>query len=486
MSLSTAFNTARTSLQTTSARLSVSASNIAAADDTSASRKIAVVTTASDGSTRVVNITRASDSALFDRMLSSTSSSAHLSAINDGLTVLQQTIGDTESENSPAALLNAFSNALSASANAPDDPNMAVAAVSAAQDLVDSLNSATGTIQQVRTDADANIAGAVTHVNDLLTQFQSANDAVVHATATGADATDALDRRDSILAQLSEEMGISTLTRGNNDMAIYTDSGVTLFDKSARSVTFAATGALDASTSGNAVYVDGVAVAGPGASSMALKSGAIAGLADLRDNVAVTYQTQLDEVARGLVSAFAESDQSGGGGPTLAGLFTAGAGSVPGALVKGLAGSISINPAADPNQGGSALTLRDGGMNGAAYVYNTNSEASFPDRLASLVSSLTQARTYDPSSQLESGTGLMAFATSSTSWLEGQRSLVSTKLDKQSAVLSQTSTALSSATGVNLDNEYALQLELERSYQASSKLIGVVSNLYDQLFSAIG
>lgn len=484
MSLSTAFDTARSSLQTTSSRLSVSARNVASADDASASRKIAVVTTNSDGTTKVVSITRASDSALFDRMLTATSSSAALTAVNDGLTVLQQTVGDTESETSPAALLGAFSDAMSTAANSPDDAALAQAAVNAAQDLARSLNDASTAVQQVRTDADSSIATSVSNVNDLLAQFKEANDAVVEGTANGRDVTDAMDKRDTILAALSEEMGVSTLTRANNDVAIYTDSGVTLFDKSARSVTFEASGVFDAATSGHAVYVDGVAVAGPGASSsMALKTGTIAGLAELRDGATVTYQAQLDEVARGLISAFEESDQSGSGGATLEGLFTSGGGD---ASLAGIAGTISVNAAADSTQGGSALTLRDGGLNGSDYVYNTDSQASYSGRLTELVNALGETRTYDSSTQLQSGTSLLKFATSSVSWLEGQRSTASTRLDTQSAILTQTSTALSSATGVNLDEEYALQLQLERSYQASSKLIGVVDSLYDTLFAAIG
>jgi flagellar hook-associated protein 1 FlgK len=47
-------------------------------------------------------------------------------------------------------------------------------------------------------------------------------------------------------------------------------------------------------------------------------------------------------------------------------------------------------------------------------------------------------------------------------------------------------TALSNAVGVNLDNEYAQQLQLEQSYQASSKLLNVVNTLYKTLFDAIG
>ena len=43
---------------------------------------------------------------------------------------------------------------------------------------------------------------------------------------------------------------------------------------------------------------------------MPLHGGKLAGLAALRDDVTVTYQSQLDEVARGLIETFAESDQT--------------------------------------------------------------------------------------------------------------------------------------------------------------------------------
>ena len=107
-------------------------------------------------------------------------------------------------------------------------------------------------------------------------------------------------------------------------MAIYTDNGLTLFDTHARSVTFDATTLFSPSTSGNAVMVDGVAVTG-NTGLTGSSSGRIAALAQVRDTIAVTYQSQLDEIARGLIQATAESDQSAS--PTLPdapGLFTLG------------------------------------------------------------------------------------------------------------------------------------------------------------------
>ncbi|OYZ62961.1 MAG: flagellar hook-associated protein FlgK, partial [Rhizobiales bacterium 24-66-13] len=296
--------------------------------------------------------------------------------------------------------------------------------------------------------------------------------------------TDALDKRDAILSQIAEKMGVTTVTRAHNDIVVYTDSGATLFETTARAVSFKSTPVFDAATTGNSVFVDGVSVSGPSAA-MPLQSGEIAGLARVRDSLTVTYQNQLDEMARGLVATFAESDQTGGGAPTLPGLFTSGSGTVPGTLTPGLAGTIAVNSAFDPTLGGSPALLRDGGANGAAYVANTTSAAAYGVRLQATVTTLEAARSFDPAGQLSSGTDLATFAAASVSWLEAQRQSASAASDSARAVLSQASNALSTITGINLDQEYAAQLELERSYQASSKLIGVIGQLYDSLFAAI-
>ena len=125
-------------------------------------------------------------------------------------------------------------------------------------------------------------------------------------------------------------------------------------------------------------------------------------------------------------------------------------------------------------------------MNGAAFAANTIGAASFAGRLQALTTALDAPRLYDGSAQLSDNQSLVDFGTASVSWLQGARKAADTRLDAGKTVLSQASNALSAATGVNLDDEYANQLELERSYQATSKLMGVVNQLYDSLFAMIG
>jgi len=309
-------------------------------------------------------------------------------------------------------------------------------------------------------------------------------------TATGADVSSAEDTRDSILTQLSQQIGISTVSNPDGSTSIYTDSGVTLFQGgSPRTVSFAPTATYTDSSTGNAVIVDGVPITGAN-SPMAIQSGALAGLANLRDVVAPQYGAQLDQIAGGLISAFAESDQTGGSAATLPGLFTfPGATGVPAVTATtGLASEIEVNAAVDPSQGGNVNLLRDGGINTStnnAYVYNTTNAASYTGRIAQLISATTASQTFSSTAGLGTTSSLSDYANSSVSWLQSQNQAASNQLDYQNSVVSQATTALSNATGVNLDTEMTNMLTIENSYTTTAKLLTTVNAMFTSLLNAV-
>ncbi|MFM9856883.1 flagellar hook-associated protein FlgK [Pseudoxanthobacter sp. M-2] len=485
MSLTAAFHTARSSLQATSTQVSVSGRNVSGANDPQYSRKIATTTTTADGAARIPQVTRAADAPLYTRMLDATSRAAGQQAMLNGLKQLAETVADPQLQQSPAAKIGAFSTAVAQYSNAPDDPLFGQGVVTAGRDLVDTLNSAASAVITVRRDADADMATSVARINNLLGQFSEFNSAVVAGTALGADVTDMLDKRDGVLAALSEELGVTTITRENNDLAIYTDSGVTLFEGRARAVSFNPTHVYLADTVGNAVMIDGVPVTSE-AAGMPLRDGRLAGLARLRDDVSLSYQRQLDEVARGVITAFAELDQSGAGGPALAGIFNDGGATIPDAGTAGIASRIRLSSAVDPAAGGSVDLIRDGGVNGADYRYNASGSAAYPDRLLALAVATNASQSFAGDTGLASPSSLADFATASVGWLESRRQTATTETEYQTAVLSRASESLSNATGVNLDEEYANQLQLERSYAASAKLISIIDELFKTLLASAG
>lgn len=483
MDLATATRITQSALSTLSTESSVVSRNIAGVNNNGTySRKITNVVTALGGGVAVMSITRAQNGALFDTVLGATSSSATQRVITDGLTTLQRTVGDTTSATSLAAQISNLTNILQQYQATPNDSSLAASVVTTASSLANTLHNATTTVQQLRVQTDAQMASSVSTINSLLSQFQTVNSQVVSGTALGADVTDLLDKRDSILTQLSQQIGISTTTNPNNAMSIYTDSGATLFQGGvARSVTFQATNAYVPGSVGNAVYVDGVAVTGS-AASMPIQSGALAGLANLRDNITVTYQAQLDATAGGLINAFSETDP-GGSGTILAGLFTnAGSSVVPSSAADtGLAGSIVVNAAVDPTQGGNASLLRDG----INFNFNTTNDAAYSGQLQQLLTNLAANQSFNAAGGILGSNSVSDYATASINWLEVQRQSASSESAYQSTLLSNSTSALSSATGVSLDTEMSRMLDLEQAYAATAKLLSTISSMFSDLISAI-
>ncbi len=467
MNLSVALSSAQSALSATSTQTSIISRNISGAADPGYSRKMGLTSSMGFGGVKVVSVGRAADTALHTRMLQATSGSAAQQALLKGYETLSRTVDDPELNQSVSASLGKLTDAMQMQAESPGDPVLGAATLSAAYDLTRTLNDAAQTTQRARAEADASMADSVDRINDLLTRFESTNRAIVMGTQSGADVSDELDTRDRILTELSEEVGISTITRAGNDMVIYTDSGVTLFEKTARNVSFDRTFAYDADTLGAAVFADGVPLTGAGAS-MGIKSGALFGHATLRDEVAPQYQLQLDEIARGLVHAFGEPNP--GDAP---GIFVLGGG-------PGLAANIGVNPAIDPAQGGNLEAIRDGVMG----VLNPDGDAAFSDRIYAMLDALNAPQGFDPATGVNPNTTLSRFASSSVSWLEAGRQQASQEASFRDTMLERTRESLSNVTGVNLDEELALMMELERSYGASARIISTVDTMLQSLLAA--
>ncbi|MEJ0051813.1 MAG: flagellar hook-associated protein FlgK [Methylovirgula sp.] len=482
MNLTTATNIAQQALSTVSAESATVSRNINGVNIPGFAQKLANVISTYDGGSEVVSVTNAQNQALFGNVLGATSASATQAAISNGLTSLLAIVGEPGSDTSPAEQLSDLTNAIQQYEASPSSSSLATAAVTAAQKLAGTLNSATATVQQVREQADTQMASSVSSINSLLTQFQNVNQQIVTGTATGADVTDLQDTRNSILTQLSQQIGITTSTGANGEMSVYTDSGVALDQGgTVSSVTFQPTQTYTAGTTGNAVYIDGIPVTGS-SSTMPIQSGALAGLATLRDDVTVTYQAQLDQTASGLISAFSETNPANSS-DTEAGLFTNGASTAlpTSAQVTGLAGTIAVNAAVDPSQSGNPELLG----NGINFNFNTSDQGSFDTQLEQYLTNLSANQTFSSAGQIGTTNTLEGYATASVSWLDTEQQQVTSESAFQSTLLSTSTTALSNSTGINLDDEMSQMLDLENSYSASAKLLTTINDMFADLANAV-
>ena len=104
---------------------------------------------------------RSTDQALFRSLISSTSIGERSDAYLNGLTHLSSTIGDTNQNISPAAVLGELETALQAYGAMPSDSVLAGQVLSSAQNMASTLNAASASVQAERENADEKIAQSV-------------------------------------------------------------------------------------------------------------------------------------------------------------------------------------------------------------------------------------------------------------------------------------------------------------------------------------
>lgn len=487
MSLTTALGIAQSSLLNTSRQTNILSRNISNANNPDYARRTGALSSETSGA-RVVETRRAANELLSRQNRSALSAWQGQETLLAGMERLGLSINGVDNASSPATAIGKLQTALQFYATAPADRNLAETTVEAARQVVRSLNDGNAAIQTFRAQTDTQIEDAVNELNGLLVDFDQANRAVVSGTQTGRDVSDALDQRDTLLKKISEHIPVTAISRGANDLVLTTRGGATLYETVPRTVSFQPVLAYGAGALGNAVYIDGVPLAaGVGGNTDA--SGRIAAMVQLRDGVAVTMQSQLDEVARGLISAFAETDRSGGGLLDAPGLFTwPGAPAMPaaGAISNGLAGLIRINVAMDATVGGNPGLLRDGGANGATYVANTSGGAGFSAQLRLYTDRLDQPIAFDPAAGVDISASVMAFSADAIGWFEAGRQQAFRAEETKNALMVRTAEALSNETGVNMDQEMSLLLDLEHSFEASARLIKTVDEMLGALLAAVG
>jgi flagellar hook-associated protein 1 FlgK len=482
MSLSTALNIAQNSLLNTQRQTSVVARNISDAQNGDYSRRSAHLSSMAPGA-RVAEIRRATDEALFKQNMSALSGWTAQSTILDGLEQLSVSVNSIDNASSAATMLGNFQRALEIYSATPSNRTLAENAVESARQLVRSLNEGSTAIQTFRADMDTQIEAGVFELNALLADFEAANNSVKKGEMAGKSDLDALDRRDALLKRISEYVPISTITRPNNDVMIVTADGATLFETTPRAVSFESIPAYGPNTTGNRILVDGVPIS-PANGANTTAGGKLAAMVQLRDTFATGMQTQLDEVARGLIDAFSETDPNPPNTTVLPGLFTwPDDPLMPAAATvqSGLALSIRVNALMDPIKGGDPELLRDG----ANFDFNTDEFASFSDRLNGYLDAMDTQTDYVTVDGVVVTHTLMTYSTAAVSWFEDLRRTSEGAAENKSALMIRTQEALINKTGVNTDEEIALMLELEQSYAASAKMMQLIDEMLETLLGIV-
>jgi flagellar hook-associated protein 1 len=316
MSLSQALATAVTGLHASQVGLSIVADNVANAETPGYLRKTPVVRAISTGGVHVDSINRQLDQYIQRQLRSESSGAGYADLRAQFYSRLQSIYGVPGSAAALETMLSDFTSALQTLSTSPDSTAARGAVLNAAQALTQELRSSTVDIQGLRSDAEQGLSDVVQRANDAMQRIAEINRqiGVSHDASTAA----LEDQRDRYIDELSQLMDITVVPGANNQVAVYTGSGIQLASTTASVLSFDGRSSLDAMSRWDSDptkrSVGTLVLTGANGNSVdliadrSIRSGQIAAYLEMRDRTLVQAQAQLDEIAAGLARAL--SDQT--------------------------------------------------------------------------------------------------------------------------------------------------------------------------------
>lgn len=299
-----ALRTAQSGLLTSQAAVDAVASNIANVNTEGYSRKVVNQETrilAGVGAgVQIKDFTRAVDDGLLKDLRREYSSTYKLDVQTNYFDRLDATLGTPESNTSIAHIMNELNKAAESLAVSPDKALEQSEFIRWAEEVALKLNAMSTEIQSLRTQSDISLSAGVDEVNDLLAEIESMNDKIIRNSAVGHDITDLEDRRDLALSELSKWMDISYYTRGNGDVVVFSGSGNTLVDRTAKPLTHTAITSVGATTTYSEGDITPIYAGDQVADNditTTITGGRLAGLIEQRDQTLPNLQAQLDELS---------------------------------------------------------------------------------------------------------------------------------------------------------------------------------------------
>lgn len=319
MGLSQSLSIALSGLKANQAALSLISSNVANAQTPGYVRKTtSLVESSSAGGTGVIvaGVNRELDQYVQTQLQTETSGAGYATTKSNVLNNLQSVYGDPDSSTSLEGLLNTLKTSLQALSTSPDSSSARTSVINAAQALAGQLNQATQGIQNLRASAESGINSAVNTANTALAQIAKINNQLRGVNTQDAATASLLDQRDQYILQLSQTLDVRVIQGDNNQVSIYTGSGVQLVGDQAAKLTFNAQGTVTPSTQWNAdpgkSNLGTIAIQFPNGGSLdlvssgAIKSGSIGAYLELRDKTLVQAQNQVDQFAAALSSSLSD------------------------------------------------------------------------------------------------------------------------------------------------------------------------------------
>ena len=309
--LTQALRTARSGLLVNQQMLDVVANNIANVNSEGYSRKIVNTETrvlnGVPSGIQIADIIRRVDEGLLKNIRTELAELNKFTVQDDFFARTQDLFGKPGENSSLSHLFENFTSALELLAVSPNRSLEQAEVVRRAQDVTFALQNMSETIQELRQQADVDIADTVTEMNKIVASIDQLNEDIISNGSVGRDVTDLKDQRDQQIDRLSELVDIRFFFRSDDDVVVFTSSGRTLVDTIPPKITHSAASSVSASTTESEGDFTGIFVGTIVARNditSELRGGQLKGLVDLRDDILANMQSQLDEFAAEMRDVF--------------------------------------------------------------------------------------------------------------------------------------------------------------------------------------
>ena len=391
-------------------------------------------------------VSRSVDAALQASVWSSASRVGQLSARSQALSAIGDTQGTPGDGTSLSDALAALQSSFTELQGNPSSQTQQSAVVAAAGTLANTINSTADAITTQRNDVQSQIVSSVATLNTALASVQSTTQQIEIATASGGDTATLEDSRDAALQTISNLLNVTYQKQANGGITILGQNGFSIpldgqFSTSSANLSPASLYAAGSNTVPAITLQDGSNPATATDVTGLLSGGQLGELVQLRDTTLPGYTSSLDAFSAKL------ADQLNNQGLAL---FTDNTGVANLTAYAGLSSQIQVNPAV----AAAPSLVRDGtaGGNAAGLAsYSTTIDAVVANGFA--VSGATSLNTDAQSFVTQTATDASQASGDLTS-AQSYQTTIATKFSGQS--------------GVDVDTELGLMIQLQNSYQANA------------------
>jgi len=310
MSLTQALNTAISGLNTAQNRIAITSSNISNVNTPGYSKKIAGQETLTlDGQgagSQVADIYRNVNEGLQREMRGELGKAGREEVRYEFFQRIQTLFGTPQSDAAISQRINDLADAFEQLGVTPDQNSPRVEAIESALQVMESFEKLSNQLQDMRDDIDDQITDEVDNANTLLSEISELNTGIVRLNNLDQPTTELEDQRDQKLNKLAKIIDITTFSRGDGSMVIYSANGAnTLLDRTPNTLSFSQTSGFEPGTGGAGVSLNGEDITDT------LRTGTLKGLFDMRDSEIPALNDQINELAGELRDAINEEHNKG-------------------------------------------------------------------------------------------------------------------------------------------------------------------------------